>query len=687
MRTFLIGSVVVLGACASQSGATKKAAPRLAAIMELEDRRALGELPQLAAHGEAPAVRRRAFLALGRLQLPSTAGVIVDGLADADSQVRSEAAFAAGLLGQSWVPLPEDAKTRLTNGILAREEVETDAATRLALLEAMGRVATPALVERLVERLGASPDERARAALALGVAQRAKAVLPARAFPVLAALLAKWQPDGVRFGAGYALVSSKNPAARDALLTALSDAAPELRAQAAKGLGEVGTDADVAVLRETLEDADYRVAVEATRALAKLSLRCTSVACPALSALGELNLRVQKLIRSDAAGGGQPLLALTQAELPPFARALLLTLRAQLAGGHAPNEQTAGDLANLDCRFAYALDRLTGTRTETATCGGARGNDARRAQLGLQALLDTRVKLDATTLAPQVAPLAQHADARVKMAAVELLGTLNAPASLDTLRALLRSDELIVAVAAASALAHLDDTTQSAAIRELAAKVQSLADVAPPVAEALAILDAKEAVPDLKGWLRSPHFAVRTAAADAITKLEGAPLFAQNVEFPESTSARPPLVAQGTKLAVSTAKGSFEISLYTDDAPLTSANLVALAKRAYFRDLTFHRVVPDFVVQGGDPRGDGNGGPGYTIRCEINHRPYARNVVGMALSGRDTGGSQFFVTTAAQPHLEGRYTAFGEVTSGQEVVDQLLEGDALTDVRVIEPSR
>ena len=132
---------------------------------------------------------------------------------------------------------------------------------------------------------------------------------------------------------------------------------------------------------------------------------------------------------------------------------------------------------------------------------------------------------------------------------------------------------------------------------------------------------------------------------------------------------------------VTTEKGEFEIALYGDEAPLTSANLFTLARKGFFRNLTFHRVVPDFVAQGGDPRGDGNGGPGYTIRCEVNHKPYGRGVVGMALSGKDTGGSQFFVTAAPQPHLDGRYTAFGEVTKGQEVVDALLEGDQIIEVR------
>ena len=143
------------------------------------------------------------------------------------------------------------------------------------------------------------------------------------------------------------------------------------------------------------------------------------------------------------------------------------------------------------------------------------------------------------------------------------------------------------------------------------------------------------------------------------------------------------LAPRGAKLVITTDKGEFEVALFVEEAPLTSANLWNLARKGFFRGLSFHRVVPDFVAQGGDPRGDGNGGPGYTIRCEINHKPYGRGVVGMALSGKDTGGSQFFVTAAPQPHLDGRYTAFGEVTRGQEVVDALLEGDLITEVRAM----
>ena len=135
---------------------------------------------------------------------------------------------------------------------------------------------------------------------------------------------------------------------------------------------------------------------------------------------------------------------------------------------------------------------------------------------------------------------------------------------------------------------------------------------------------------------------------------------------------------------MTTTKGSFTIELLPEAAPLTVDNFVQLAQREYFRNVTFHRVVPNFVIQGGDPRGDGNGGPGYAIRCEINQLMYDRAALGMALSGKDTGGSQWFVTHAPQPHLDGGYTIFGRVVAGMDVVDRIVRGDVIQSI-VISP--
>jgi cyclophilin family peptidyl-prolyl cis-trans isomerase len=133
---------------------------------------------------------------------------------------------------------------------------------------------------------------------------------------------------------------------------------------------------------------------------------------------------------------------------------------------------------------------------------------------------------------------------------------------------------------------------------------------------------------------------------------------------------------------IETDKGAIEIELAILDAPLTVANFIALARKGFYNGVAVHRLVPDFVMQDGDPRGDGEGGPGYTVRDEINQRPYLRGTVGMALDWKDTGGSQYFITHSPQPHLDDRYTAFGHVVSGMEIVDQLNQLDVIRRVRI-----
>ena len=126
-----------------------------------------------------------------------------------------------------------------------------------------------------------------------------------------------------------------------------------------------------------------------------------------------------------------------------------------------------------------------------------------------------------------------------------------------------------------------------------------------------------------------------------------------------------------TQVYLDTDRGTIQIELAVLDAPLTVENFITLARKGFFNGLSVHRVVPDFVVQDGDPRGDGEGGPGYTIRDELNERPYLRGTVGMALDPwPDTGGSQYFITHSPQPHLDAKYTVFGRVIAGMDVVDQ-----------------
>ena len=131
---------------------------------------------------------------------------------------------------------------------------------------------------------------------------------------------------------------------------------------------------------------------------------------------------------------------------------------------------------------------------------------------------------------------------------------------------------------------------------------------------------------------------------------------------------------------INTVRGPIRLELFGADAPITVLNFLTLARSGYYRNTRFHRVVPNFVAQDGDPRDDGNGGPGYAIRDEMNRHRYERGAVGMALSGPDTGGSQYFITHSPQPHLDGHYTVFGRVVRGFDVLDKIVQGDLITTV-------
>ena len=143
----------------------------------------------------------------------------------------------------------------------------------------------------------------------------------------------------------------------------------------------------------------------------------------------------------------------------------------------------------------------------------------------------------------------------------------------------------------------------------------------------------------------------------------------------------PTLAGRPPRATLNTERGPIIVEFFAADAPLTVRNFLDLARSGTYRGTRFHRVVPNFVAQDGDPRGDGSGGPGYSIRDELNPRRYERGALGMALSGPDTGGSQWFITHSPQPHLDGGYTVFGRIVAGFEALDRIVQGDMLLDIR------
>jgi cyclophilin family peptidyl-prolyl cis-trans isomerase len=246
----------------------------------------------------------------------------------------------------------------------------------------------------------------------------------------------------------------------------------------------------------------------------------------------------------------------------------------------------------------------------------------------------------------------------------------------------------------ATAISLLGDIKHAPAAAPLqaawdAAQRDTSSTVREAIVEALKALGPAVARDTLKKALADRDWALRlkaagflkeidpAAAADVDTAIRPAPTTVDAALY--ETLASPKFSPHAF---IDTRKGTIEIEMAVLDAPLTSHNFVTLARKGFFNGLRIHRVVPDFVVQDGDPRGDGEGGPGYSIRDELNDLPYLRGTVGMALSGKDTGGSQYFLTISPAPHLDAGYTVFGRVVKGLEVLDTLQQYDTIDRVRV-----
>ena len=253
----------------------------------------------------------------------------------------------------------------------------------------------------------------------------------------------------------------------------------------------------------------------------------------------------------------------------------------------------------------------------------------------------------------------------------------------------MKADDFAVRAAAATGLAELKAV---AALPALIAGYRSWDGDSTYVARAAALgavarIDPNVARPALQDALNDREWAIRVRAA----------ILLREQGVPDAQPARPARSGRPVEQAewdilrnpkfsphayIETDRGTIEIELTILDAPLTVSNFIALARKGFYNGIAVHRLVPDFVMQHGDPRGDGEGGPGAALRDEINQRPYLRGTVGMALDWKDTGGSQYLITHSPQPHLDDRYTVFGYVVNGMDVVDDVQQWDVIRRIRI-----
>jgi cyclophilin family peptidyl-prolyl cis-trans isomerase len=307
------------------------------------------------------------------------------------------------------------------------------------------------------------------------------------------------------------------------------------------------------------------------------------------------------------------------------------------------------------------------------------------------AVAESLRSLPIDTVAPLLEAMAADQDQRVAPAVLETLTTLKAPRAVAIAYDKLKSPDPVVRAAAARAIGELKPDGAADVLKQAAAYADRDSTYVARAAALTALADFGLPAADgpLTTALGDHDWAMRVKAAELLRKLDpsrnvDAKIRPAPTRYDLSTYSSPDVIAPkfSTELFIDTDKGTIQVGLAVLDAPLTVRTMIELARSGYFAGVPIHRIVPNFVVQDGDPRGDGEGGPGFTIRDELNERPYLRGTVGMALDWADTGGSQFFITLSPQPHLDAKYTVIGTVLAGMDVADKLVQGDTIRAIRV-----
>jgi cyclophilin family peptidyl-prolyl cis-trans isomerase/HEAT repeat protein len=278
-------------------------------------------------------------------------------------------------------------------------------------------------------------------------------------------------------------------------------------------------------------------------------------------------------------------------------------------------------------------------------------------------------------------------DERVRAAAIEAIGGIETKTAFETLRKALGADSLAERGTAVEALSKRKEPERIAAAWACFEACTDRKWV--EVRESLVGIFARTATPETERHLRvaarDPALSVASKAARALRDRGASDVpFVREPEW-RGTPYGGLRFGRNPVAVVETSKGTFEVECLADEAPVHVANFVGLAKAGFYDGLLWHRVVPAFVIQGGDPMGNGWGDAGWSLRAEINRARYGRGALGMPRSeGFDTGGCQLFFTHVPTPHLDGQYTVFGRVVAGEEVIDRIEKGDRIVRVTVRE---
>jgi len=635
-----------------------------ARLLRMADMRDLDTaLVQQALTSHWRALRVEAVRAAGQVHGAVMAPELLRLLGDRDTAVAATAAFSLGLLRDTA------SVAALAGALTSAPTVGAAAAWALGQI---GPAAAPSITRSL-----ATPDLDRTVTDALLLA--ASRLRPVPAEPVAALLTAR--DPGTRWRAAYAFARSYQSAGVRPLLALAHDSSALVRAQVARGLaaraaGDSLAGPAMTALDSLAVDAEPHVRINAIRSLAEYGARARTVVAAAVHD-PDANVRVTaaQSLGSVLNADRRAWLAAWQADTSFAYRAAVLqsAMHIDLVLPAADNDNPDGWRHQSDWRYRAAV----------ATAGARAPSIERMRQISLPLANDPdpRVRMSGyEAMAPHADTAQEHPwrrefmyfgmhdpDTWVRALCIESLvhhaTAAEVPRVLLSLQLAARDSVPDARIAVAHFLASAWRHDSAAFSDSLVSAIHALPVPADPL--------VREAAGDVS--LLSAWRAARPVAAPH-------PLawYADRVR----TLVLPALAGTMPHVTVATVRGAIELELYAADAPLTVDNFLTLASSGYYSGIAFHRVVPDFVAQDGDHRGDGNGAPSWTIRDELNRRPYDRGAVGMALNGPNTGGSQYFITLSPQPHLDGGYTVFGHVVSGYAALDALVQGDSLRGITV-----
>ncbi len=623
----------------------------IANIVHHEDiRRVSDELLQYVKDDE-PEIRARTGLALGRIADPKANGYLVELIQDSVEEVAETAAFAIGIAGDK----------RFATELFDYAE-SMPASVQALLIQAAGRLGDstmPFIADQIAGYLD-HIDHRTRE-------QAAMALWRANGQEYAGKLEQLLRTDPVRpvkAAALYALVRMGIAQAAISYTDWLPDSDPWVRSLAIRGLGLTKSDEYTTLIASGLNDRDNTVVSQAVASLGQIaSDKAVEFIIARLADEKDENLQVQiletlgRLKASQAQDYVLDLIA-DSAEVNVTGAALVYLAKIEYEGTVALIDSLS-DLQNpyINTKIAEALSEIGGDIARERL-GRMTTDDAPQVRV---AAMQTLIELFPNTMDFYINTALKDSDFVVVSQGVDLIGEHRLDKYLPQLSTLIGM----------GTEAHPDlKRSIVAAVGEfIPGEHDSLAedilyhcllDVDYTVSkEAARIYEEKVGV-DKSSFVGSPQGLANVGTIKKfLQKYDGNPY-----------------------AVIRTSRGDIWIELFKDIAPLTVYNFIDLAQEGFYDRLIFHRVIPNFVIQGGDPRGDGWGGPGYTIRSEFSNVTYGRGSVGMASSGKDTEGCQFFITHSPQPHLDARYTNFGKVHEGMDVVDAIVRGDTILAVSI-----